>query len=125
MLLLREYSIEVGLNELTRSPVLRGDWSKHLPLLPLKQYLLPPRTDTISSAQDHWEDVVFGDSMSKFPAYERVSLQHPGFVRPVVLFGPLADVARTKLLSDNPDHFSSPREYMRELRRRTGPGIQN
>ncbi|KAF2358834.1 Guanylate kinase/L-type calcium channel beta subunit [Trinorchestia longiramus] len=61
-----------------------------------------------SLGKDHWEDVMFGESMSKFPAYERVSLQHPGFVRPVVLFGPLADVARTKLLTDNPDKFSSP-----------------
>ncbi|XP_047738388.1 tight junction protein ZO-2 [Hyalella azteca] len=61
-----------------------------------------------SLGKDHWEDVMFGESVSKFPAYERVSLQHPGFVRPVVLFGPLADVARTKLLADNPDKFSSP-----------------
>ena len=65
---------------------------------------------SIPRSQDHWEDVVFGDSISKFPAYERVSLQHPGFVRPVVLYGPLADVARSKVLADNPDHFSSPRE---------------
>ena len=62
--------------------------------------------------QDHWEDVVFADSVSKFPAYERVNLRHPGFVRPIVLFGPLADAARDKLLKENPDKFSSPREYI-------------
>lgn len=61
--------------------------------------------------QDHWDDVVFGDSISKFPAYERVVLRHPGFVRPVVLFGPVSDIARDKLLKDFPDKFSSPREY--------------
>ena len=77
---------------------------------------------TVRCVQDHWEDVVFGDSMSKFPAYERVSLLHPGFVRPVVLFGPLADVARTKLLADNPDHFSSPREYHGILYHAQDPG---
>lgn len=60
--------------------------------------------------QDHWDDVVFSDSVSKFPAYERVILRHPGFVRPVVLFGPVADLAREKLLKDFPDKFTSPRE---------------
>lgn len=54
---------------------------------------------------------MFGDSISKFPAYERVVLRHPGFVRPVVLFGPVSDIARDKLLKDFPDKFSSPREY--------------
>ncbi|XP_054258978.1 tight junction protein ZO-1-like isoform X4 [Macrosteles quadrilineatus] len=61
-----------------------------------------------SLSKDHWDDVVFGDSISKFPAYERVVLRHPGFVRPVVLFGPVADIARDRLLKDFPDKFSSP-----------------
>jgi len=60
--------------------------------------------------QDHWDDVVFADSISKFPAYERVVLRHPGFVRPVVLFGPVADIAREKMLKDFPEKFTSPRE---------------
>lgn len=60
--------------------------------------------------QDHWDDVVFADSISKFPAYERVVLRHPGFVRPVVLFGPVSDIAREKMLKDFPDKFTSPRE---------------
>ena len=46
--------------------------------------------------------------MSKFPAYERVSLKHPGFSRPVVIFGPVADMARDRLLKDFPGKFSSP-----------------
>ena len=49
--------------------------------------------------------------MSKFPAYERVSLRHPGFPRPVVIFGPVADIARERLLRDFPLKFASPREY--------------
>lgn len=36
-----------------------------------------------------------------------------GFVRPVVIFGALADVAREKLLQDFPDKFESPRKYTR------------
>ncbi|KAK9497309.1 hypothetical protein O3M35_004651 [Rhynocoris fuscipes] len=61
-----------------------------------------------SLSKDHWDDVVFGDGVSKFPAYERVVLRHPGFMRPVVIFGPVADIAREKLLKDFPDKFSSP-----------------
>lgn len=48
--------------------------------------------------------------MSKFPAYERVVLKHPGFTRPVILFGPIADVSREKLIKDFPDKFISPRK---------------
>lgn len=61
-----------------------------------------------SLSKDHWEDIVFSDGLSKFSAYERVTLKHPGFIRPVVLFGPLADVAREKLLKDYPDKYGSP-----------------
>jgi len=60
--------------------------------------------------QDHWDDVVFAETLSKFPAYERVVLRHPGFIRPVVFFGPIADIAREKLIKDFPDKFSSPRK---------------
>uniref|UniRef100_A0A7E4VDJ4 PDZ domain-containing protein n=1 Tax=Panagrellus redivivus TaxID=6233 RepID=A0A7E4VDJ4_PANRE len=35
-----------------------------------------------------------------FPAYERVALKQPTFARPVVLYGPLADVAKQLLLSN-------------------------
>lgn len=53
---------------------------------------------------------MFGDSISKFPAYEKVVLNHTGFVRPVVLFGPISDIAREKLTKDFPDKFLSPRK---------------
>ena len=61
-----------------------------------------------SLSKEHWEDVVFGDGVSKFSAYERVTLKHPGFIRPVVFFGPLADIAREKFLRDYPDKYASP-----------------
>lgn len=38
------------------------------------------------------------------------SLFLAGFIRPVVLFGALADVARDKLLKDYPDKYASPRK---------------
>ncbi len=64
---------------------------------------------------------------SKFPAYERVVLKAGKFkimnmnsiwwfynvvtiIRPVVLFGPLADIARDRLLKEFPDLFELPRK---------------
>ena len=64
-----------------------------------------------SLGKDHWEDLVWSESHSKFPAYERVSLRHPGFPRPVVIFGPVADLARERLLRDFPGKFASPRKF--------------
>nr|XP_036229502.1 uncharacterized protein LOC106622754 isoform X3 [Bactrocera oleae] len=61
-----------------------------------------------SLSRENWDDVVFADSISKFPAYERVVLRHPGFVRPLVLFGPISDLAREKLAKDFRDKFSVP-----------------
>jgi hypothetical protein len=55
---------------------------------------------------------VWSESMSKFPAYERVSLRHPGFPRPVVIFGAVADIARERLLRDFPLKFASPRKLI-------------
>ena len=63
-----------------------------------------------SLGKDHWEDLVWSESMSKFPAYEKVSLRHPGFPRPVVIYGPIADLARERLLKDFPGKFASPRK---------------
>lgn len=61
-----------------------------------------------SLCKDNWEDVVFGESGSRFPAYERVKLEDFSATRPVVFFGPLADIAREKLLRDYPEKFASP-----------------
>lgn len=61
-----------------------------------------------SLSRENWDDVVFSDSISKFPAYERVVLRHPGFVRPVVLFGAVADIARDRLIKEYPDKYTAP-----------------
>ncbi|XP_073959371.1 tight junction protein 1-like isoform X3 [Choristoneura fumiferana] len=62
-----------------------------------------------SLGKEHWDEVVLSDSISKFPAYERVALKQPGFVRPVIVLGAVADIARDKLLNESPDKFASPK----------------
>ncbi|XP_074850904.1 tight junction protein 2 [Carettochelys insculpta] len=42
---------------------------------------------------------------TKFPAYERVLLREAGFKRPVVIFGPIADLAIEKLSNDLPELY--------------------
>uniref|UniRef100_H2TFF6 Zona occludens protein 1 n=1 Tax=Takifugu rubripes TaxID=31033 RepID=H2TFF6_TAKRU len=60
------------------------------------------------------EDLSSQPVQTKFPAYERVVLREAGFLRPVVTFGPIADVAREKLSREEPDLFelakSEPRD---------------
>uniref|UniRef100_A0A3B3ZTD8 Uncharacterized protein n=1 Tax=Periophthalmus magnuspinnatus TaxID=409849 RepID=A0A3B3ZTD8_9GOBI len=51
------------------------------------------------------EDLSSQPVQTKFPAYERVVLREAGFLRPVVIFGPIADVAREKLAREEPDLF--------------------
>ncbi|KAG7517473.1 tight junction protein ZO-1-like isoform X7 [Solea senegalensis] len=51
------------------------------------------------------EDLSAQPVQTKFPAYERVVLREAGFLRPVVIFGPIADVAREKLARQEPDVF--------------------
>ncbi|XP_042246307.1 tight junction protein ZO-1 isoform X8 [Thunnus thynnus] len=51
------------------------------------------------------EDLSAQPVQTKFPAYERVVLREAGFLRPVVIFGPIADVAREKLAREEPDVF--------------------
>ncbi|XP_059173109.1 tight junction protein ZO-1-like isoform X2 [Physella acuta] len=61
-----------------------------------------------SLGKDHWDEVIFANLNTKFPAYERVVFREPGFIRPVVIFGAIADIAREKLLAEYPDKFDSP-----------------
>ncbi|XP_058500807.1 tight junction protein ZO-1 isoform X6 [Solea solea] len=60
------------------------------------------------------EDLSSQPVQTKFPAYERVVLREAGFLRPIVIFGPIADVAREKLAREEPDLFelakSEPRD---------------
>ncbi|KAM3721963.1 Tight junction protein [Dirofilaria immitis] len=54
------------------------------------------------------DDVTFENTCDMaFPAYERVTLRHPQFQRPLVLFGPLADIARQRLLASFALRFAS------------------
>ncbi|XP_006894487.1 PREDICTED: tight junction protein ZO-2 [Elephantulus edwardii] len=54
------------------------------------------------------EDLTAAVSVStKFPAYERVLLREAGFKRPVVLFGPIADIAMEKLANELPNQFQT------------------
>ncbi|KAL0818884.1 hypothetical protein ABMA28_008200 [Loxostege sticticalis] len=62
-----------------------------------------------SLGKEHWDEVVLSDSISKFPAYERVVLKQPGFVRPAIVLGAVADIARERLLNESPDKFASPK----------------
>uniref|UniRef100_A0A8C7FKT6 Tight junction protein 1 n=1 Tax=Oncorhynchus kisutch TaxID=8019 RepID=A0A8C7FKT6_ONCKI len=66
------------------------------------------------------EDLSAQPVQSKFPAYERVVLREAGFLRPVVIFGPIADVAREKLSREEPDLFelakSEPRDAGKDQR---------
>ncbi|ESO89732.1 hypothetical protein LOTGIDRAFT_234130 [Lottia gigantea] len=61
-----------------------------------------------SLGKDHWEELIFSGVNTKFSAYQRVVLREAGFVRPVVIFGGISDIAREKLLSNYPDRFEAP-----------------
>lgn len=74
----------------------------------LKRVIVSNRSDVRGGRQEHWDEVVLSDSISKFPAYERVVLRTPGFVRPVIVLGAVADIARERLLTESPDKFCSP-----------------
>ncbi|XP_075064197.1 tight junction protein 1 isoform X5 [Mixophyes fleayi] len=60
------------------------------------------------------EDLSAQPVQTKFPAYERVVLREAGFLRPVVIFGPIADVAREKLAREEPDVYEVARSEPRD-----------
>ncbi|XP_071141153.1 tight junction protein 1-like isoform X14 [Mytilus edulis] len=78
-----------------------------------------------SLGKDHWEDVIFSNLTTKFPAYEKVLISDVNFVRPVVIFGALSDVAREKMLMEYPDRFESPQQdnHGSEDEKKTRSGI--
>ena len=64
---------------------------------------------TKSLGKEHWEEVMFADrTYQKLSAYQKIEYKHPGFVRPIVILGGLADFARQKLLADYPDKYALP-----------------
>lgn len=67
---------------------------------------------TKSLTKDQWADeVAFAKVESKFPAYERIVLKMPHFQRPIVFYGPLADIAREKLVQEFPERYAGPRKH--------------
>ncbi|XP_037312243.2 tight junction protein ZO-1 isoform X7 [Pungitius pungitius] len=67
------------------------------------------------------EDLSAQPVQTKFPAYERVVLREAGFLRPVVLFGPIADVAREKLAREEPDVFELAKTQQQQGGERSEP----
>ncbi|XP_037326385.2 tight junction protein ZO-3 isoform X2 [Pungitius pungitius] len=51
------------------------------------------------------EDLMQITIQGKFPAYERVLLREANFKRPIVILGPLNDVAMAKLAREMPDNY--------------------
>ncbi|XP_047623701.1 tight junction protein ZO-2 isoform X2 [Phacochoerus africanus] len=70
------------------------------------------------------EDLTAVVSIStKFPAYERVLLREAGFKRPVVLFGPIADIAMEKLANELPDLFQTAKTEPRDAGSEKSTGV--
>uniref|UniRef100_A0A674GFI8 Tight junction protein 2 n=1 Tax=Taeniopygia guttata TaxID=59729 RepID=A0A674GFI8_TAEGU len=60
---------------------------------------------------------------TKFPAYERVQLREAGFKRPVVIFGPIADVAVEKLSNDLPHLYQTAKTEPRDAGSEKSTGV--
>ncbi|XP_061056341.1 tight junction protein ZO-2 isoform X3 [Eubalaena glacialis] len=70
------------------------------------------------------EDLTAAVSVStKFPAYERVLLREAGFKRPVVLFGPIADIALETLANELPDLFQTAKTEPRDAGSEKSTGV--
>ncbi|XP_037680016.1 tight junction protein ZO-3 isoform X2 [Choloepus didactylus] len=63
------------------------------------------------------EDLSTLTSQGHYPPYERVVLREASFKRPVVILGPVADIAMQKLTADMPDQF----EIAESVTRTEGP----
>ncbi|DAA26895.1 TPA: tight junction protein 2 [Bos taurus] len=101
----------------------------------------PAQRDTTGDRADFWrmrgqrsgvkknlrksrEDLTAAVTVStKFPAYERVLLREAGFKRPVVLFGPIADIALEKLANDLPDLFQTAKTEPRDAGSEKSTGV--
>ncbi|XP_072373506.1 tight junction protein ZO-2a isoform X5 [Scyliorhinus torazame] len=60
---------------------------------------------------------------TKFPAYEKVVLREAGFMRPVVLFGPIADIATEKLATELPDRYKNAKTEPRDAGAEKSTGV--
>ncbi|XP_059830705.1 tight junction protein ZO-2a isoform X4 [Hypanus sabinus] len=69
------------------------------------------------------EDLTAVPVTTKFPAYERVVLREAGFRRPVVLFGPIADIATEKLATELPDAYKVAKTEPRDAGSERASGV--
>ncbi|XP_055488477.1 tight junction protein ZO-2a isoform X4 [Leucoraja erinacea] len=69
------------------------------------------------------EDLTAAPVSTKFPAYERVVLREAGFRRPVVLFGPIADIATDKLATDLPGSYRTAKTEPRDAGSEKSSGV--
>ncbi|KAG9480664.1 hypothetical protein GDO78_012239 [Eleutherodactylus coqui] len=60
------------------------------------------------------EDLSAITSKAKYPPYERVVLREATFKRPIVILGPITDIAHIKLCSDLPQEFESAESVVRD-----------
>lgn len=60
------------------------------------------------------EDLSAITSKAKYPPYERVVLREASFKRPVVILGPITDIAHLKLCADLPQEFVSAESVSRD-----------
>ncbi|XP_032873991.1 tight junction protein ZO-2 isoform X1 [Amblyraja radiata] len=69
------------------------------------------------------EDLTAVPVSTKFPAYERVVLREAGFRRPVVLFGPIADLATDKLATELPGSYRTAKTEPRDAGSEKSSGV--
>ncbi|KAM4708646.1 tight junction protein ZO-3 isoform 2-T3 [Discoglossus pictus] len=60
------------------------------------------------------EDLSALTSKAKYPPYEKVVLREASFKRPVVILGPITDIAHQKLCADMPQEFESAETVSRD-----------
>ncbi|XP_018417697.1 PREDICTED: tight junction protein ZO-3-like [Nanorana parkeri] len=60
------------------------------------------------------EDLSVITSKAKYPPYEKVALREASFKRPVVVLGPISDIAHMKLCSELPQEFEGAETVARE-----------
>ncbi|XP_077109765.1 tight junction protein ZO-3 isoform X2 [Ranitomeya variabilis] len=60
------------------------------------------------------EDLSAITSKAKYPSYEKVVLREASFKRPVVILGPITDIAHIKLCADLPQEFESAESVSRD-----------
>ncbi|CAF0891258.1 unnamed protein product [Adineta steineri] len=85
----------------------------------LRSKFTDKRTRSVLSLNHFKEDSIFNKTTcwkpminSKFPTYERVRLKTITIIRPVVLLGSLADIARDRLLSQYSDQYELPQTHL-------------